>query len=388
MPVNYFLVERNLNDFSEKTKAHEAQLKETHRQLKGVFQNLDQQAAEIRAKVERAAGLLGSLYCAKPINEPLLTVKDAPPAPANYTLVAADGSQIVPSRHRSLQFCLINVGLIKLVKGSGQAPSQEIRSELLDYDRLYSESGALLGEEMVGLFRDKAERTAILDFSLVDELPIITLTDGPLDVFSSSREADTNRKQIQEDVAEVQRQLEAREIINAGYIDKPGSELISRMLSIFQTPDDLLASYEDKQRSLRGVSDANLLKDWVKKPGQRSAVFEIVSKGDKKLGQRQLVCFFFLNVSQGEEAWLTRVEFPAWVSRRPELIDLLHAVVYAETLVLDTHPYPYLLHRAHELAVISKAEADAVEKMLLQKLDADGLSIGKRSSKQYHKDTM
>ena len=63
-------------------------------------------------------------------------------------------------------------------------------------------------------------------------------------------------------------------------------------------------------------------------------------------------------------------------------------VVYAETLVLDTHPYPYLLHRAHELAVISKAEADAVEKMLLQKLDADGLSIGKRSSKQYHKDTM
>lgn len=384
MPVNYLQVENNLDSFSEKTKLHRDQLKVARKQLSDTYQALDQSAVSIRAKIEKAESLLKSLYCAKPMGEPLLFAKNAPPAPESYTLVAADGSQINPSRHRSLQFCVINVGLIKLLKGSGQAPEIEIQSSLLDFEHLYSEEGSLVGEDMVALFRDHAERKAILDFTGLDQLPIITLTDGPLDVYLGMN-IDQRRKDLQDEVFEVNRHLEARGVISAGYIDKPGSEMLSRMLSVYNTPDDRLASYEDKQRPVRGVPDAELLQVCVKQPGQRSAVFEAVSKNLAVAGKRIPVSFFYLNVSQGEQPWLVRVEFPAWVSKNPELIDLLHSVVYAETQILDTHPYPYLLHRSHELAVISMAEADAVEVMLLQKLDADGLSTGYVSNKEANK---
>lgn len=384
MPVNYLQVENNLDSFSEKTKLHRDQLKVARKQLSDTYQALDQSAVSIRAKIEKAESLLKSLYCAKPMGEPLLFAKNAPPAPESYTLVAADGSQINPSRHRSLQFCVINVGLIKLLKGSGQAPEIEIQSSLLDFEQLYTEEGSLVGEDMVALFRDHAERKAILDFTGLDQLPIITLTDGPLDVYLGMN-IDQRRKDLQDEVFEVNRHLEARGVISAGYIDKPGSEMLSRMLSVYNTPDDRLASYEDKQRPVRGVPDAELLQVCVKQPGQRSAVFEAVSKNLAVAGKRIPVSFFYLNVSQGEQPWLVRVEFPAWVSKNPELIDLLHSVVYAETQILDTHPYPYLLHRSHELAVISMAEADAVEVMLLQKLDADGLSTGYVSNKEANK---
>lgn len=384
MPVNYLQVENNLDAFSEKTKLHRDQLSTARKQLTDTYQALDQSSAAIRTKIEKAESLLKSLYCAKPTGEPLLFAKNAPLAPEAYTLVAADGSQINPSRHRSLQFCVINVGLIKLLKGSSLAPEIEIQSSLLDFEQLYTEDGSLVGEDMVALFRDHAERKAILDFTGLDRLPIITLTDGPLDVYLGMN-IDKRRKDLQDEVFEVNRHLEARGVISAGYIDKPGSEMLSRMLSVYSTAEDKLASYEDKQRSVRGVPDAELLQVCVTQPGQRSAVFETVSKNPAAAGKRIPVCFFYLNVSQGEQPWLVRVEFPCWVSRHPELIDLLHSVVYAETQILDTHPYPYLLHRSHELAVISMAESDAVEEMLLQKLVADGLSTGYVSNKEANK---
>jgi hypothetical protein len=221
MPVNYFQVENNLDTFSEKTKLHRDQLKTARKQLSDAYQALDLSNAAIRAKIEKAERLLKSLYCAKPIEEPLLFAKNAPPAPESYTLVAADGSQINPSRHRSLQFCVINVGMIKLLRGSGQAPEIEIQSSLLDFEHLYSEEGSLVGEDMVALFRDHAERKAILDFTGLDQLPIITLTDGPLDVYLGMN-IDQRRKDLQDEVFEVNRHLEARGVISAGYIDKLG----------------------------------------------------------------------------------------------------------------------------------------------------------------------
>ena len=74
------------------------------------------------------------------------------------------------------------------------------------------------------------------------------------------------------------------------------------------------------------------------------------------------------------------------MSERPELVDLLHAVVYAESQVLETHPYPYLLHRAHELAVITFEERVYVEDMLLRQLDQDGLGLGRISNKEVTKE--
>lgn len=384
MPVNYYQVENNLDAFSKATKLRLAQLDSAHAQLSQTYQQLNQSSSAIRKKIEKAQSLLKTLYCAKPTSEPLLFTRDAPTPPPTFTLVAADGSQIKPSRHRSVQFCVINVGLIKLISGSGKEPEIEIQSGLLEYDRLYSEEGSLVSDDMISMFRDHAERVAVLDFTGLDQSPIITLTDGPLDIYLN-RNTDQRSKELQQEILKVIQQQEAKGVISAGYIDKPGSDMLSRMLAVYATPEDQLASYDGKNRDVRGVSDAKLLRDFVIQPGQRSAVFEAVNQNPISTGNHLSVCFFYLNVSQGENPMLVRVEFPEWVSKRPELVDLLHSVVYTDTKVLDTHPYPYLLHRAHELAVVSMSEADAVEAMLLRQLDADGLNPGFESNKNINK---
>jgi hypothetical protein len=121
-------------------------------------------------------------------------------------------------------------------------------------------------------------------------------------------------------------------------------------------------------------------------PGDRSALFEIISKRREDTGNRLRVAFFYLNVSSTRaHPWLARVEIPYWISQQPDLVALIHAVLYNDAQVLDSHPYPYSLHRAHELAVVKQAEYEEIENLLLSKLSEDSNITGYRSNKDYLK---
>ena len=381
MPVNYPQIEQSLPAYASKEKGYQDLQIAQQEKLWQMFSDPSLEVEAMREKIARAEALLKSLYCAKPVQEKLLTRSPLPALPLAYTLIAADGSQIAPNRHRPVQFCVLNIGLIKIQRGSGRAPEINVLSTLLDHESLFTPDGHLIGEEDVSLFRDLEERKALLDAAVPQEEPIITLTDGPLDVYENITTR-RERKQIQVDVEKIHANLEARGVLSAGYIDKPGSELISRMLSVLQVPDAELGAYDDTKREIRGISDAELLKNLLR-AGERSAVFEAVTKGDGKASLR--VHFFYLNVSGGEEPNLARVEFPAWVSAHPRLVDVLHSVIYHEAMVLDTHPYPYALHRAHELAIITMPEHEQVEAMLVRELEQAGVRVGKRSNKDWNK---
>lgn len=141
--------------------------------------------------------------------------------------------------------------------------------------------------------------------------------------------------------------------------------MLSRMLDLLHTPEMDLITYDDQKRSLRGISDARLLAKLLKEPGERSAVFELREQGAAQTSLK--VHFFYINISSWQHALLQL----GWNSQHgsvpsPRLVDLLHAVIFQEVQVLDRHPYPYLLHRAHELAVITVQEHEQVEIMLLQ----------------------
>lgn len=384
MPVNYLEVENNLTTFTQKLKARTVEMEKVEAELWAQFSEPNFDIAEAIEKIARAESLRRSLYCAKPTDESLLMVHSAPTPPERYTLSAADGSQIAPNRHRPFPFGIINVGLIKARHGTGAEPEIEIRSKLLDFDLIYANDGTLIREDEVALERDVEERQALLDFCMSDELPALTLTDGPLSIFQGAR-PEEQQKEIQDKSNAINRVMEHRHIISAGYIDKPGSDMISRMLSLLNCPDDQLARYDESQRRWRGVSDARLLLHLLIRPGERSAVFEAVTKNNQTSNPLTAIHFFYLNIGQ-EEPYLVRVEFPAWVSHTPGMVDILHAVVYAETRVLDTHPYPYLLHRAHELAVVSLAEHEQVEEMLRQELSKEGLPVGMISNKEANKE--
>ena len=381
MPVNYPQIEVSLADYASKEKGYQEQLSAQKEKLWQLFSDPALDLEAVREKITRAEALLSNLYCAKPGAEGFLTHKALPALPAAYTLIAADGSQIVPNRHRAVQFCALNIGMIKIQRGSGLAPEINVFSSLLEHERLLTADGRLIGDEDVSLYRDLMERQFLLEAAVPQDAPVITLTDGPLDVYENVTTR-KERQELQNAVRQIHEQIEARGVLSAGYIDKPGTELISRMLSVMQVPDAELASYDDTKREIRGISDAELLENLLG-AGERSAVFEAVTKGDGKGILK--VHFFYLNVSGGEQRNLARVEFPAWVSGNPQLVDILHSVIYHEAMILDTHPYPYALHRAHELAVITMPEHEQVEAMLVRELEKAGARVGRRSNKDWNK---
>jgi len=178
--------------------------------------------------------------------------------------------------------------------------------------------------------------------------------------------------------------LQRRGVVTAGYIDKPGSAMLSRMLAIFQCKRQGLPL--DKKTDELNLSDRFVLREILNQPGERSAIFEAITRSARKPASSLPVAFFYLNVSCDEnEPCLVRVEFPLWVSEVPGLVDTLHAVIYKEAQVLDSHPYPYLLHRSHELAVVKRIEADEIELMIQSQLDPQLRSHQQRSNKDYLK---
>jgi len=385
MPLNYAQLERNRGQFAAQYAAWQAELNTRAGILKGLFSEAAAKPDLLRQAIEEAEQQLTNLYLAKPTDEPILTHKALPQAPASYTLIAADGSQIVPSRHRALQFGVVNVGLIKAHIGSGEAPEIRVETELLALDQIQTAEGTLIGEDEVALLRDLAERKLIRQAISPEDLePVITLTDGPLDVFYRSTIQGDRGQEVQREVFEIDQDLKRRGVVTAGYIDKPGSAMLSRMLAIFQCKRQGLP-LESNNRELN-LSDRFILQEILRLPGERSAIFEAITRSARKPASSLPVAFFYLNVSNDEnEPCLVRLEFPLWVSEVPGLVDMLHAVIYKEAQVLDSHPYPYLLHRSHELAVVKRVEADEIEVMLQSQLDPEIRLHQQRSNKDYLK---
>ena len=385
MPVNFVQVKESLKTYSEKVKVIKNQQAALENELWTNFSEKSDSYQELREIVLNAAQRTNHLWCACPTDEPLLSHHALPQLPQRYTILAADGSQIKPDRHKAIQFCIINVGVIKAHMGSGQTPQCYTHSELLDYDQIFSTDGALIDEDTVALQRDYAERAALAAYVQDEKGQVITLTDGPLGLYKGTR-SDSLQQTWEAKILKVYQQLEKHAVIAAGYIDKPGSDLIGRLFSLIDLSEDQLRSYRSQNRYFKGISDAVLLSRLLKTfPGERSAVFQLISKPDKTTEKSLDVYFFYLNVGQPQQSNLVRIEFPAWVANSPESVDLLHAAVYNEVSVLETHPYPYILHRAHELAVIHFDEYAEVERLLSEEYLRQGIPIGMQSNKEANK---
>jgi hypothetical protein len=83
-----------------------------------------------------------------------------------------------------------------------------------------------------------------------------------------------------------------------------------------------------------------------------------------------------LNVGTLGHPWPVRVEVPQWVAEDKAKLELLHAVLIEQCNMMGSKPYPYLLHRAHETAVVRREEKDQVEQLLAMELRRVRAEIG------------
>ena len=194
------------------------------------------------------------------------------PAPASVkeaTLIAADGSQIIPDRHEATQFGLINVGAIVVQPNSGEAPRVYTDSQLLFEHELYTETGRL-SQEAIEFKRDLAERKKLLDLANEHEGTLVALTDGPVEIWGAKNAGEGDYLKALEQHKSILSQLQSKNVTVAGYVDKPGADLVVRLLEITQLTDEQMKEIR-KNYPLRGITDMWLYSE-ILKSGERSAV--------------------------------------------------------------------------------------------------------------------
>jgi len=328
-------------------------------------------------------GVNPGLRCAVPAGEPLDAAFPLPAQAGEGVILAADGSQINPDRHAAVQFCVINVGVFEFRLGPASLPREIISSRLLAEDELYTANG-LITEEIVALDRDLSERTVLADLASQTASPVTTLTDGPLELFTDRGSRDTPEFQRRfQEYLDVLSRLAGLGVITAGYVDKPRGDLVIRLLELVQLKADLRRA--GRERPFLGVTDADLFRGLLQ-PGERSAVFAIQSSSAEYFRGELALHFFYLNVGRPERPWIARTEIPGWVAENPDMLARLHAVLATQARMMGSRPYPYVLHRAHEVAVVSLAEKDQLEQMIIAEMYRRGVPVGEKSYKQSHKD--
>ncbi len=352
-------------------------------------ETLDLEALHRRVK-RVASEFDASLRCALPLIEPGQPAErldfrhPLPSLPPSATILAADGSQIAPDRHAEVNYCLINLGAIQMRLGALDAPQVTVQSRLMYDDQLYTPAGQIT-DARLALIRDLKERERLADLAEQAEFPVITFTDGPMELWGAREgEQELEFKRSLDDYARVLTRLQTLEVATAGYVDKPGSTLVVRLLEVARATDSELKDIRHST-PFRGIKDIDLYRRLLE-PGERSTVYAIQFRSHASYPGSLALHFFYLNVGRPGHPWLARVEVPAWVVRAPLMLDGLHAVLVDQCRVMGSRPFPYLLHRAHEAAVVTLEERDQVTQMIALELRQRGVEMDEASYKQSAKD--
>jgi hypothetical protein len=264
MTVDFQQVRTQVKQLGE-SAAQNARERERLRQQ--AFSLLEQYAAQsgfLLERVERIARLHDpNLRCALPalgLEAPpeALNFRGAlPPLLPQATLLAADGSQINPDRHAQVDYSLVNVGAIQVRLELPDAPQINVMTRLLYDDELYTPEG-VLSETQIALMRDLHERRRLAELSMDAPPPVITFTDGPLELWGArdGQESQAFDRSLEE-YQQALRALQQLGATTAGYVDKPSANLVVRLLEIAALGEDELKDAK-KKRLLGRVIDRSL----------------------------------------------------------------------------------------------------------------------------------
>jgi len=382
MPVNFQQVYSRVREIALNAQDNKKVLEERRilaRELLAVYAS---ELDYLREKVEKAKEVDINLRVAVPFQESLAACFPPPVTVTDATIIAADGSQINPDRHASVQFCIINVGVIAMKLSSGQAPLVEVETELLYGDDLLH-NGSPLNDGMVAMRRDIHERIKLDEVSLGLSGPIVNLTDGTLELWGAKGDDPQAYANFVEQYLGVLSRLYERGVVTAGYVEKPSADLVINLLELATADDEQIRKLRD-YHPLHGVSDRWLYgerQNPLLPPGHRSAVFGLASGSDKKYKGGLSLHFFYLNVGSEGHPWPVRVEIPKWVAEDSKKLDLLHGILIEQCKMMGSRPYPYLLHRAHETAVVRFEEKQQIEQLLVLELHRIHAEVGDSSHK-------
>ena len=298
------------------------------------------------------------------IHEPLNRTYGLPPRPETVTVVAADGSQIMPSHHEVVPAFLLNVATVVLHYGNGggaaftSTPSLFYRDEDLYLD--YGGERVQVTGDLLGMRRTLMEFGSLVAQAVAARSggAVCALSDGSLILWQLEGRPPDYQESMVTDYLACLDQGRRQGIPIIGYISRPRSRDVVNALRVGLCPEDApnydRCPYERDARppcaQIEGLTDRRLFAKLLK-VGERSQVFGSASRILNKYGAHR-IGFFYLHV--GSE--IVRVELPQWVGTDAALLDLVHAVAYDQAQ--KGMGYPVALAEAHQQAVVRGAERD------------------------------
>jgi len=296
----------------------------------------------------------------------------SPPLPAEFTVIATDGSHIDVDRHQSTRCYLINIGSVVLRYGT--APDAVLESFPSLYtgeeDLVVAPTGGRGREQLIegtllGIKRtvDECRQMAEMASKLPAGSSTLALLDGSLILWGLEAYPEFVAEVLLDNgllrcLEEIRNAGRARKLALASYISFPRSTDVVNSLRVALCPHDppdcdVYCPPGDKRDcdGVAGVQDSQLFSNLLGQ-GERSAVFTSQSSVVRKRYGKHWVHFFYLRLDDE----IARVEIPQWVAEDEDLLNLTHS------LVLDQcrrgHGYPVALSEAHEQAVVTTADRE------------------------------
>lgn len=345
-----------------------------------VAQALETAAAKADPKHYRAACPFSDQY---PLDVPI----DPPALPAQATIMATDGSQIMPDRHAAHLYYVLNVGGIVYYHGGNRPPHQFSIPELHYPEDDAAEAEFLLASGKVSVERDKREIGVLADVSWNhrgSEQPVLAVLDQRL-LYWPIGGPDAHPNEDVQAWLKGMTKIHDSGALLAGYIDRPMTGYVVTLLLALMGLDDPRFDWKElgKRGTVGGLADG-VLYGRLLQPGQRSPVFVNVSPPNTRFAETDPaneVCFFYLNSGQHGRR-IARVDIPRWVAESETAVNLVHTLLVDQCRILGD--YPYVLARADETAVIGHRDHEELEfliELFMQKQGIDGRLTAKQTSK-------
>lgn len=283
----------------------------------------------------------------------------------NHTVVACDGSQIMPTQHEVISCYLLNIGAAVIHYGE---PSE---ASLTSYPQLYHRSDQLyplvnqrrvhIDESLVSFERGIQELQKARELSELEQAKgrsVLVLVDGSLIPWSVDKNADRSQQELLERFGIELDAFNALRIPIVGYVSHSRSSDIINLLRLWRCPysqircQALCGSLNEEDfpcSEIWPLADRQLMSSKLPRLS-RSNFFLSGASWSQALPYRNQVCFAHLNTG-GESA---RIEVPRWLFEDADMLTFALSVLILQ--IRKGHGYPITLSEAHNMAVVRQAD--------------------------------
>jgi len=328
----------------------------------------------------------------EPIDKNVMVGSNAADLPV--TVVAVDGSQIMPSHHEIHTCFLLNIGSAVISYGIKAPPILDTEPRLYHTDDdlypLVDRRRMHIDELYVSLERQMLELEKLVELSVQSLLrgaPVVALVDGSLIPWSVEKMPGGYIETYLRRMSDAFETLHDAGIPLFGYLSNSRSGDLVNDLRVYICPYESshcrdrcgqLNEEEFPCSQIWPLSDRQLVAKSLRY-GERTAAFLSGASVTKLMGSAHRICFSYFNV--GNE--VARIEFPRWMLDHKDLLD--GAMQAVKSQVKKGMGYPVCLAEAHHLAVIKGADRQKFFDLVARQLVQLGMKPVKLSAKESKK---